>query len=549
LPFTFTSHLRRFVTLFMLLSLIFISTLRAGGGETFPAGHWAYDVIEQLVVRGHLTRLNDVAKPYERVDVARAILEADLAQVEDRPTLWLFNKLKDELSDELGWLRDDVFPDAALRVGLRPEFISDKRDGLPPNIQLPLEFQQGNTITPRFRNRFRFTLHFGKDFVVYNNSILQSSKIFSNIRQRNFASVTGYTEQAFIAYHSQNFRLKFGRDYIGWGYGRNSLSIGFSASPLDQLFAQFHSKTIRFTYALIQLNNVPAVSFNTRYVSATRADLNLFNSKIRLGFFQTTLFGGTAPQFRSANPFLFSFAEQFIETNPIIGADASIYLYGLNLYGSFAVDDWQAEKKIQSDLEPNLWSGIVGLRAANILRKFKIYGTDGFIEFTRVTNRTYHNRFYGQTNSEGVTFEDQRMLYGLNPLAHPLGTDFLTMELGVSHWLFKSLRVSANLLAVSKGEGNLYGVWTEPWLDRNADTSFVYNLNDGYNEKVPSGVVEKRTALTIGFFYQPSSAFNLDLQFRPVWISNQNNVPGVNKTDFQFLGRVMFELQPLFNLL
>ncbi|MFQ3599138.1 MAG: hypothetical protein SNJ66_12475, partial [Chloroherpetonaceae bacterium] len=188
-----------------ILLLLFIFTIGSAstrarvsyGGETFPAGHWAYDIIEQLVVRGHLPRLYDVAKPYERLDVARAILETDKTLIEDRVTLWLFNKLEQELTDELDWLRDEAFPDGALRIGLRPELIGDKRDGNLPQFQFPEE--RGNTFGPRFRNRFRFTLHFGEYFTIYNNSILQSERVFSLVPARDFAGATGFTEQAFIA--------------------------------------------------------------------------------------------------------------------------------------------------------------------------------------------------------------------------------------------------------------------------------------------------------------------------------------------------------------
>lgn len=123
------------------------------GGETFPAGHWAYDIIDQLIVRGYLTRLYDVARPYERLDVARAILETDKFAIEDRVTLWLFNKLEQELDDELGWLRDEVFPKAAVRIAARPELIAERREGPRPELQLPPENQTGIELRPFSRSR------------------------------------------------------------------------------------------------------------------------------------------------------------------------------------------------------------------------------------------------------------------------------------------------------------------------------------------------------------------------------------------------------------
>jgi hypothetical protein len=549
----------------IVLNLLFICILAsptsqavaAVGGETFPAGHWAYDIIEQLVVRGYLTKLYDVAKPYERMDVARAILETDKTLIEDRVTLWLFNKLEQELTDELDWLRDEAFPSGALRVGLRPELIGDKREGNFPQFQFPEE--RGNTFGPRLRNRFRFTLHFGENITVYNNSILQSERVFALVPSRRFAGATGFTEQAFIAYHSKNVRAKFGRDYVQWGYARNSLITNFTAGPIDHVGFQFVSSTLRFTYFLAQLDKYDTLtrSFradgNTeRYFAATRVDLNLFASKVRLGIYQATLQAGVKrpPDLRHLNPFAFSYADQLDEVNPIIGADFSIFAFDMNFYGSLTIDDWQAEKKAQEDLEPNLWAGTLGIRAANIFKVWKIYGTDAFIEFTRVRNRTFHNRFIDQrmtVNNSG------RGMVRANPIAHPLGTDFLSMEFGISHWFKKFFRLSTSLLAVSKGEGNLYGPFTTPWLDRDANGNFIYNVRDGYNEPIPyvtgDRKVENRYAWTVGFFYQPNNSFNTELNFTQVWRQNANNIAGRNTSDLQIFFRMLFEIQPVFNFL
>lgn len=527
-----------------------------GGGETFPAGHWAYDIIDQLVARGYLVQLYDVAKPYERIDVARAILATDKTQIEDRVTLWLFNKLEQELSEELDWLRDEAFPDGALRVGLRPELIGDKRDGNFPQLQF--EQEQGNTFGPRFRNRFRFTLHFGENIVLYNNSVLQNERVFTLLPAKKWGGMTGFTEQAFVAYHSKNVRLKFGRDYVQWGYGRNSLITNFTAGPLDQLSFQFVSRSLRFTYFLAQLDKYDT-RFGwrpdgnvERFFAAIRADFNLFAGNVRLGLFQGTLKSGVYRHidFRHVNPFIFTYGEQFEETNPLIGGDFSIYAFNVNFYGSLTVDDWQVDKKEQVDLEPNLWAGTLGVRAPNILKAFKIYGTDAFLELTRCRYRTFHNRFIEQrltVNNAG------RGIVRANPLAHPLGTDFLSAELGISHWFKKYLRVSMSLLAIAKGEGNLYGPFLTPWMDTDANGNFIYNLRDGYDEPIPfvtgNRKVEGRYAWTTGFFYQPNNAFNIELNFTQVWRRNANNVAGLNKSDFQVFFRTMFEIQPVFNFL
>ncbi|MDW8466255.1 MAG: capsule assembly Wzi family protein [Chloroherpetonaceae bacterium] len=533
----------------MLLSLFWPCKLEAGG-ETFPAGHWAYDIIDQLIVRGYLTRLYDVARPYERLNVARAILETDKFAIEDRVTLWLFQKLEQELEDELGWLRDEAFPRAAVRLALRPELITERREGPRPDLQLPPENQGGIELRPRFRGRGRLALYFDRDFVLYNSTVVQQVGVFNLVPTRPFAGATSYNEQAYFAYHGEFFRAKLGRDYVNWGYGRYSLSLANTAGPLDQLMLQLNTKTLRFTYLVAMLEKVEyreegtplgaIQSWVERYLTAFRVDLNLFASKVRLGVWQGNLYGGRGRplDLRYLSPFAIYYSYQYNnreEINPIGGFNLSIFPFnGINIYGSFVIDDWQFNVVNQTALEPNLWAGQLGIRAANVLYPLGIYGTDVFFEIARAINRTYHQRQFNRY---------QRWMYDTNPLAHPLGTDFESLEVGVSHWFFKQFRVSASLLMIGKGEGSLYGPFTEPWLDTTR-----YNLRTGYSEPAPFGIVERRTALTVGFFYQPSNAFNAELNLTPVWRYNANNIEGARLNDFQIFLRVLFEIQPVLSL-
>lgn len=524
---------------FLFCAIFGLSSLFApkafASGETFPAGHWAYDIIEQLVVRGHLKTLYDAARPYERVDVARALLDSDKSEIADRQTLWLFIKLEYELDNELGWLRDEVFPTNAVRVGLRLSEIARKEEGV--------EF------SPKFRGRGRLALFFGENFVIYNSSVLQQNNAYKIYEKTSpYGSSTAYTEQAYAAYHGKTFRLKYGRDYINWGYGRNSLIVSNTAGSFDQIMFQVNTETIRFTYFTAMLDRWWIASYDSaqqatmsdhigRYFTAERLDFNLFNSSFRFGLWQGVVYGGKnqSIDFRFANPFLIYHGDQYNdaeEANPLGGIDLSIYPYdGVNFYASFLVDDWQFDEEDVNDLEPNNWGGLFGLRAANVLRGFKIYGTDAFFEFTKVTNRTYNQR---------DAFGYQKLKFGDNPIAHPLGTDFEAFECGVTHWLYKDLRLSLNLNMVAKGEGNLEEFDT-PWTQEGV------TLETGYEEDSPTGVIERTKALTVGAFYQPGSSVNAELQLTHVWMDNVDHVEGKTDTDFRIFMRFMVELQPVFS--
>ncbi|MDX2129343.1 MAG: capsule assembly Wzi family protein [Chloroherpetonaceae bacterium] len=551
--------------LILLLALLYSPISLKASGETFPAGHWAYDVIEQLIVRGYLPKLADAAKPFERVDVAKALIATDKSLIEDRVTLWLFNKLEQELENEIEWLRDGVFPVSGIRLGLRPELITEQREDdyawreSTPNVAENLAFGA------RVRNRLRAAFHFEKDWVAYSSMIIQQEGAFDLVRARTYGGKQAYFEQGFIAYHGDLFRVKFGRDYLNWGYGRRSLVISNTAGPIDHLLLQLNTQTIRVTYFAAQLDKFQIMSdqllplgsdtalvqsFVERYMVGTRVDLNLIANSVRLGIWQTVIFDGKnrSADFRNFNPMMIFYGTQSNdnqETNPSIGADFSIYLAKeVNLYGSLMIDDWQVDNASLVDLEPNAWAGQLGLRVANVLKSFDVNGTDAFLELTTAMNRTYHQR---------SAFQFQRFVFGDNPIAHPLGTDFQSLEIGFSHWLFKFLRFSGNWLQVNKGEGNLFGPYTTPWLDRNPDGTPKYSLASGYSEPTPyfrEGIsaVEKRTALSFGVFYQPSSTFNVELNLTHIWRTNADNVIGKEKTDLQIFGRIQLELQPFLNL-
>jgi hypothetical protein len=520
----------RLVAVFILLqTILFLPALQTpvfAKGETFPAGHWSYDIIENLVVRGHLSELYDAAKPYTRYDVAKAIYNSDKSRIKDITTLWLFIKLEEELANELSWVEQSSMPGTALRLGVRLSEIAQK--------------DAETSFSPKFRGRSRMALFYGEHFILYNSTVIQQQGAYDIVsRTRPFGKTTGYTEQAYVGFEKDDLKIKLGRDYLDWGYGRNSLVVNNEAGSFDQVFIQLQSNTVRFTYTTAILDQVV---FNQedkegigiisdhfdRYFTAERLDFNLLNSMLRFGIWQAVIYGGKNQplNLRYANPFTIYKSDaksQEENTNAIFGTDLSLYVgEGLNVYGSLMFNDWSEFSEDSAKVDLNKWGGILGFRASDILKSFDIYGTDAFVELNKLSLGAYDHP---------GAFKEYRYLFADNPIGHPNGSDFEQLELGLSHWFYRSLRVNMNLKMLSLGEASI----------TNRSTA----LSDTDS---PSGTPQKTTMLQLGAFYQPFNEFNSELSFANVWTSNAGNVQGRSETDFQVFLRVMIELQPFFQL-
>jgi hypothetical protein len=98
-----------------------------------------------------------------------------------------------------------------------------------------------------------------------------------------------------------------------------------------------------------------------------------------------------------SNPFAFYYEFQANDgklLNAMVYTDLSFYpVKNLNFYGEFLVDDWQVSKKVKSDLTPNRYGFIVGLRYADIFKFLNVVGSQIQIEYTQVRNRTYNVEF------------------------------------------------------------------------------------------------------------------------------------------------------------
>lgn len=509
----------------LIFGVIFLCyQLEAQFHETIPTDYWIYEIVEELKVHGYFKGLSQGYKPYSRIAIAKEIVrEKDKVHTDFEKRL--FKMLEDEFADEINFLntRGSISSDDFIfKTGV---MLSEYawRDGYSNRLL-------------RFRGRAKFALYYGDNFTLYNNSIMDQNLLddttYTGNRFKGFFA--GYTEQSFIKLNFGSIAIKFGRDYIKWGYGRGgNLLISDYAIPFDVLQFDLFSKKVKYSFLISQLDSriyspdsgKTFLSAN-RYLTGGRFEINL-QDRFYIGFAQTILYGGNNKgiDITLSNPLAFYYefqANEGKELNGMVYFDLSYYpVKNLNLYGEFLIDDWQISRKIKEDLEPNEYGFLVGLRWAEFL-KF-ISGNLFQVEYTQVRNRTY--------NTER---EYQKYLRFKRPIAHPLGNDFQSFEVWLTQWIQSKLRLTLNYKFVEHGEGSIEKPWDAPWM------APEITVETGYKEKFPYGVIERTHKVGLSLFYYFSSKLNFNFEISYSDIKNYKNIEGLKKNLFTFKAWLFF---------
>lgn len=305
------------------------------------------------------------------------------------------------------------------------------------------------------------------------------------------------------------FFLSLGRDRLHWGPGRSgSLILSRTSPSLDFLALSGQYGWISFVSfagvldALgVNRSGLPAPDstiFYNRYLSGHRVELFLWR-KLALGFSETVVYGG---QGRTLEPYylnpLFWFQGAQLnanrDDNTFAAIDFSFYpVRTLELYGQLLLDDFQIEKKTQSDQEPNEIGYQTGFFLAD---PFSLTG-DFNLEYTRVANRTYnqalpYNRYLNRNQS----------------LGYPSGPDGEHFFVSFRKWLPGAQALTGTYQYHRQGEGKIAAPWTTPWL----------SVSGAYHEPFPSGVVERTDEVSLlwQYAYRRNVRLEIETGFRQV---------------------------------
>jgi hypothetical protein len=306
---------------------------------------------------------------------------------------------------------------------------------------------------------------------------------------KKWRGLAGDVETAAIYFTKGGLSMTLGRQRMFWGPQPVNLILSETAEPLDMFSAGYEKGRLKFSFIFARLDQsrpdssdylrLPNQTFNdNRYLVGHRLDI-LFRKNIRLGLFETSIFGGEGrpPELYYLNPLQFFHAAQVNENeddNTIVGFDLFWMPWrGLGMYGQMIIDDFQFDNKSQGDQEPNEIGWMCGL-----LRTGRI-GTlspDIKLEYVRIANRTYHQ-----------SQPRNRYLYRNELLGHPLGPDADSLSILFRFWPSVKQFTELELSYCRHGEGSIYAPWSEPWVDVTGD----------YSEPFPTGIVEKSINLAV----------------------------------------------------
>ncbi len=489
--------------------------LSAQFNENIPTGHWIYRSIAKLQVQGYFRQLEQGCQPYTRRQLACALWQeinskklefisknSEFSIIEhsklniNNSSLIELNRIAEELHKELTYLQH-VSSDSA---GYN-SYIKIGATGLG-------RFRQSTESENKSHLRAKGFLSVGNHISVKYSAIVQhqptDDTLYIGDQWQNWG---GFQEQVYVAYNNSFLELKYGRDYVKWGYGKDGrLLVSDASRPYDLVSIKARADWIFVQAFVAQLDNMYQAR---RYLTAARITLNPLDN-LYLSAAQAGLYGGVNQNvdFTLSNPFSVSYFAQHNDPknlNAMIYLDAAYYLQNrFKFYGELLVDDFQVDNESKGDLEPNEIAFLVGVEGGGLP-----YDLHSWLEFTQVRNRTYNT---------GTNYE--KFVHRNYPIGHWLGTDFRRLQGQLDRWLSPHFRLEAGYDLIRQGEGTILGEFTTPW------TAPDVTMETGYQEKIPYGIVETTQRLQLGLHYEPNVHLQTDLHLGYEHIRNVDHQKG-----------------------
>ncbi|MEE8578010.1 MAG: capsule assembly Wzi family protein [candidate division Zixibacteria bacterium] len=334
--------------------------------------------------------------------------------------------------------------------------------------------------------RYQPSKHFGSLVMFSLDRSLAVDHSWDGIKWRGLA---GEMETAAIFFRKGKLKLTFGRQRLFWGPKPVNLVLSAAVRPLDLLSAQYRMGRLSYSFVFARIDKsrpnsadslrFPEASFqDNRYLAGHRIDFRM-HKQLRVGLFETVLYGGEGRpiELYYLNPLQFYHGAQLNadeNDNTILGIDFNWMPFeSFSLYSQFIIDDFQIDKKVQGDQEPDEIGLMVGAMRSGSVGSMN---PDISFEYVRITNRTYNQ-----------ALPRNRYLYRNQVLGHPLGPDADSLSMTIRFWPSRFQTVAFELAASRHGEGSIYDEWDEPWQTAVGD----------YDEPFPTGVVARSVSAAI----------------------------------------------------
>ncbi len=501
-------------------------------GESIPPYHWVWNYLNYLKVAGYLPELDMTNGPTDREVIAGYLLHIDPEKIPEGSREWkmvriLFREFAEEIK-EIGNSGGDRSREWLQKILERLQMAV-----LPETVRSRVRFGAFGMVTPRYKNEdvttdfqfhTRLGLQFGKRFTLYNNM-----KVFNHLPKGYIGKTTrklyAYTEQAYLQINGGIFRFKIGRDYLEVGPGRTGkLLMSANSRPFDMYHAQFGKRYFHFSFWGIMLDPRPIVQeelkqyapIARRYLNGHRLSVNIKN-RYFVGASEVMVYGGPNANWDLAfmNPFTIYYGHQangpYAPGNVLYSLDWDLYLpHQVELYGEFLVDDFQVDKKVPGDLEPNELGLLVGVNWANPLRwATSMLGT----EYVQIRNRTYN----------APVNDWEKYLHRNQVIGYYLGNDFKRWSIQLEKWVHPDLSVKGFAHLIRKGEGTVEGEFNTDYMN--------YTVEEGYHEPFPWGIVERHWQWGVALFYRPHPLANITLNIAYNDFHNYQHVTGATHSE------------------
>ncbi len=430
---------------------------RSYSSPYLPLWNWVYPYVNLLVARGRLDDLAVLIQPYRRIDIAKAILEAETEGLLSEQELAWAAEIRDELSHEFALLETN----GRQRIGVRGEFrvgfeaVSQlHRDLLRPTGDakfFPTWLVDLRADAPAVVGTFqlRWNQHLNNDPQFPNGEAIQYRQCDPIVQQCAYR-----IEEAYVEVQIPYVRIFFGRMYRNWGLpAAQGLLLSDYQYSYDHIGYRFGSDRISLTGLYAPFNDFGGDT--ARHFSSHRFDWRIRdNLSIALG--ESVIYGGENRriEFNLTNPIAIweiNGTPNDDERNALGMLEAWWRPFrGLVTYGAFLVDNTSVgDEEAGRQTGFNQYAAAFGIQLPSLAPALALRG-----DFTVVSSLAYRSRigffeYYtiGQAGW-GVGLSQDR-------------TDAIIVSL-LADWIPRPrLLVRPGLAMMWKGEGDL----TEPWPD------------------------------------------------------------------------------------
>jgi hypothetical protein len=494
--------------------------------ENLPLEHWAYPVIDELLLRGYGSKLLYGNRPYTRGEIAKLVIEVEDAAYgvsarEGRILRGWAGTLREELVHEIDELSSWSGKDnLRMHVEVGVDVIGSKTE---KDLELEPAFEDircGDDGDPHLRavTPLSFAIALNEHLTISETALIDSE-----MRNDPTARVKGDPKRplrfrsAYIKYSRPHIEFQFGRERFRWGPGQSGgLVLGNTSPSFDAGLLKLRAKWFTLTSIVSQLNdespeagetNVaePDSGIVNRYFYAHRLDMK-FLPWLEIGFSETAVVTGVGRMFdlRFMNPFhsFYTVQHEGGRVQREVNLSQSLHWQlscfpGIVLYGEFLVDELILKKRAEGALpRPNNLGFLQGVVFTD---PFDMYGTTVRGEYVRINSFTYVHR--------GINTDYEH--FG-SPIGHPLGPDTDQTSLLISKTLNREMRISGGFAYRRRGEIRLD---TEDEA-LGANTSFLH------------GVVERRRTYSASVSYRPRGDLFIKLDTSYISLSNMKNIAG-----------------------